>query len=148
MNDNAYQVYVYGYDPLRAEYEQESRVLGWMKKSFVVTSVALVVTFVAMILIGIPDFEAKYGAVNLAELVAYAPAIMSGFFPVILWLGCAPSGYIWAVRAIRRSHLFVMGSLTGFAVLLILFIGIPVLVAPVAFIVQWGKVARLKSRLG
>lgn len=148
MNGNENQAYTNDNIALRAEYEEEARVFGWMKKSFLFLAPAFAVLYAVMFIANIPALEAKYGAEGIANLILYLPAILISCIPAILWAGCIPSGYIWAYRAIRRSRLFVMGNFAFLAVLVVLLIGIPILLAPVVFIIQWRKVSRLKSMRG
>ena len=147
MGNNMEPMHLNVPNDLKAEYEEERRVLGQMKKCFFILFPAFVILFVVMMVVSIPSLSSSYGADGIKSLVVYMPSIVLSMIPVALWAGCVPSGYIWAVRAIRRSRIFVLGNFVVLAILFILLLTIPALISPIVLFLQWRRVSRLKASL-
>lgn len=147
MSNNMEPMHQNDLTALRMEYEEEKRVFDWMKKCFFVLAPTFVVVLIVMGAANIPTFTDRYGSDGIMSLIAYTPLIVMSMIPAALWAGCIPSGYIWAVRAIRRSRMFVLGNFIFLAFILVFLITIPALIAPIVFLAQWGKVSHLKKSL-
>lgn len=147
MSDYVFDPIQCGQAVLRAEYERESRALGWMKKSFLVTAPIVVIFLAAVIAAMVPSLEAEYGAEGVAQLVQYLPTFVAKVFPVVLYIGCVPSGYIWAVRYVRQNRVFVFGNIFYLALMFVIFVTVPPAISPVLLAAQWLRVSKLKSKL-
>lgn len=147
MSDHAFEASQYGQAALRAEYEQEARALGWMKKSFLVMVSVVVVFLVVLIAAHVPSLEEEYGAEGVGQLVRYLPVLAVRVLPVVLYIGCVPSGYIWAARYIRRHRVFMLGNVVFLALVVVLLVGVPAAISPALLAAQWLKVSKLKSKL-
>ncbi len=147
MSDYAFDSSQCGQAVLRAEYEREARALGWMKKSFLVMVPVVVIFLAAVIIANAPSVEAEYGAEGVSQLVQYLPSLAVNIFPVVLYIGCVPSGYIWAVRYIRQNRVFVFGNIFYLALMVVIFVTVPAAISPVLLAAQWVRVSKLKSKL-
>lgn len=144
MDDASKQVMTDEVSALRAEYEDESRVFGTMKKLLLVCGIITAVPVFLLFLLKLDTFPQEaglYGFLLAVPIIVLAPLFI-GFL-----VGCMPAGYIWLWRAAKRSKWFVWGSPLVLLVLLTLAVLVPAGFGFLFFLAQWVKVSNLKHRL-
>lgn len=145
MQDISRQTYQNNNMVIRMEYEEEKRVFALMKWFLFILGSVTAIGVLILFLSKTPDLIAQLGATELVVFIPFTlfASIFAGF-----WIGTVPAGYIAAWRAIRRSGLFIWGNLLGLLLIATLFLSIPAAISPIAFLLQWAKVSRLKRQLG
>ena len=129
---------------LRAEYEDESRVFGTMKKLLFVCGILTAVPVFLLFLLKLDTFPQEaglYGFLLAMPIIVLAPLFIG------LWVGCIPAGFIWVWRAVKRSKWFVWGSPLVLLILLTLAVLVPAGFGVFFFLAQWVKVCNLKHQL-
>lgn len=129
---------------LKAECEDEKRVLCKMKKAAKVVAVSLTVVYIALLVVGCIIMSTKYHIV--AVLGSFLIMLVQIVFPVLLF-AFIPAGFIGMWRAIRRSGWIVWGGPLVMMVILAVLFAIPMFGGIFFYLGQAQRVKKLEMKV-